>query len=335
MYSLARRYLFHLDPETAHDRTIRMLAGVQGMHLERLLGAGPGGIPREVMGLTFPNPVGLAAGLDKDGRCIDAFGALGFGFLEVGTVTPRPQPGNPKPRLFRLVEHEGIINRMGFNNGGVDALVERAGKRRYRGILGINIGKNFDTPLEQAHEDYLAALARVYATADYVAVNISSPNTAGLRKLQGPEALGGLLKLLREERDRLAREQNRTVPVAIKIAPDLSAGEIETMGGLLVDHGMDGVIATNTTIGREGVEGHARAGEQGGLSGIPVRDRSTEVIRRLAEVLQGRLPIIGAGGIFHPDDAREKFDAGASLIQIYTGFIYRGPPLVRALVAAG
>lgn len=280
------------------------------------------------MGLTFPNAVGLAAGLDKNGTCIDPLAALGFGFIEIGTVTPRPQPGNPKPRLFRLPAAQAIINRFGFNNDGVDALVENVKKAKYRGILGINIGKNFDTPIENATDDYLICLRKVYAYASYVAVNISSPNTKNLRQLQDAEALNNLLAALKREQAALAKTYGKYVPIALKIAPDLKPEQISEIADLLLKHRMDAVIATNTTLSREGVEGLPNAQETGGLSGAPVRDKSTEVIRQLSTILQNEIPIIGVGGVLSGADAREKIAAGASLVQLYSGLVYQGPELV-------
>ena len=281
------------------------------------------------MGLQFPNAVGLAAGLDKNGAYIDPLASLGFGFVEVGTVTPRPQPGNPKPRLFRLPDAQGIINRFGFNNDGVDVLVENVRKAKYRGILGINIGKNFDTPIERATEDYLICLRKVYAHASYISVNISSPNTKNLRQLQDAEALHGLLAALKLEQGKLAEQHSKYVPIALKIAPDLEPEQIREIADLLLKHRIDGVIATNTTLSRDSVQGLPYASEAGGLSGAPVKAKSTEVIRQLATILAGEIPIIGVGGILCGEDAQEKLDAGASLVQLYSGLIYRGPELVR------
>jgi dihydroorotate dehydrogenase len=286
------------------------------------------------MGLEFRNPVGMAAGMDKNGAHIDALGALGFGFIEVGTVTPRPQPGNPRPRLFRLPEAGAIINRMGFNNDGVDALVENVKRARWDGVLGINIGKNFDTPVERAADDYLACLRKVYPHAGYVAVNISSPNTPGLRSLQNTGELKALLAALRQEQQELADRHGRHVPLAVKIAPDLEPAQVESIARLLMKSGVDAVIATNTTISREGVEKLPHAGESGGLSGAPLRSRSLRVIRELAAALDGALPIIGVGGIASGQDARDAVAAGASLVQVYTGLIYRGPGLVPEIAKA-
>ncbi len=331
-YSLARYCLFKLDPELAHELTIKQLSLLGGTPLDILFRQRVPSRPVEVMGLTFDNPVGLAAGLDKDGECIDAFGAMGFGFIEVGTVTPRPQPGNDKPRLFRVIPAEGIINRMGFNNKGVDNLVENVKKSRYKGIIGINIGKNKDTPIEQGKDDYLICMDKVYAHAGYIAVNISSPNTPDLRQLQYGAALDELLAALKQRQLELAAKHNKYVPLTVKIAPDLSAEEIRQIADSLVKNKIDGVIATNTTLEREMIFDLPHANEAGGLSGRPLQARSTEVIRQLAECLQGQLPIIGVGGIDGALAAREKLQAGAKLVQVYSGFIYKGPPLVRDIV---
>ncbi|MBI5751116.1 MAG: quinone-dependent dihydroorotate dehydrogenase [Hydrogenophilales bacterium] len=334
-YCLARQLLFSLDPETAHDLTIHGLAGAARTGLLGLaLPALPECAPRTVMGISFPNPLGLAAGLDKNGECIEGMAALGFGFIEIGTVTPRPQPGNPKPRLFRLPEANAIINRMGFNNHGVDHLIENVKRSNYRGVLGINIGKNFDTPIENAADDYVTCLRKVYPHAGYVTVNISSPNTQNLRALQGADELDALLARLKQEQTQLADRHGKYVPFALKIAPDLDDAQIQTIAERLIQHKIDAVIATNTTIGREGVAGLAHAEETGGLSGAPVKAKSTAVIRALHQKLDGALPIIGVGGIMNGADAREKIDAGASLVQIYTGLIYRGPDLVAEAVQA-
>jgi dihydroorotate dehydrogenase len=286
------------------------------------------------MGLEFPNAVGLAAGMDKNGDCIEGMAALGFGFLEIGTVTPKAQPGNPKPRMFRLVEQQAVINRLGFNNKGVDYLIEQVKARRSRVILGINIGKNLSTAVENALEDYLIGLRKVYVHADYITVNISSPNTPGLRKLQTVEYLGELLGGLALERQKLEQEHGRRVPLAVKIAPDLEAEDIAPLVEQLVKTKADAVIATNTTLSRVGVETSPLANEAGGLSGKPLLAKSTETVARLAEVLKGELPIIACGGIFSAEDARRKLEAGASLVQIYSGFIYRGPALVREIAEA-
>ena len=327
LYSLARSALFKLDPEVAHDLALKSLsalgrgAGVMGSPATR-------GEAARVMGLDFPNRVGVAAGLDKNGQYIDALAALGFGFIEVGTVTPRPQPGNDKPRLFRLVEHEALINRLGFNNDGVEALMANVSKAQYRGILGINIGKNFDTPVERAVDDYLVCLEAVYAQASYVTVNISSPNTEGLRDLQSAGRLDELLAAIMARGEALAARQKKRRPIAVKVAPDLGGREIDAIAELAVKHGVDAIIATNTTVARDNVASHPLAAEAGGLSGRPLFKRSTAVLARFAKVLQGRVPLVGVGGIFTGDDARAKIDAGASLVQVYTGFIYEGPALI-------
>jgi dihydroorotate dehydrogenase len=329
MFQLLRPALFALDPETAHHATIDGLRTAQCLGLTSLMFKRPAADPRTVMGLTFPNPVGLAAGLDKNGEVIDGLAAFGFGFIEIGTVTPRAQPGNPKPRMFRLPQAQGIINRMGFNNEGVDALVANVKRAKFKGILGINIGKNADTPIEKAADDYLIGLRKVYAHASYVAINISSPNTKNLRQLQGGDELDALLAQLKAEQEKLAQQQGKYVPLAVKIAPDLDADQIKNIAALLIKHRIDGVIATNTTLSREGVEGLPHGNEAGGLSGAPVRDKSTAIIRQLSVELHGALPIIGVGGILSAEDAVSKIRAGADVVQIYTGLIYRGPELVR------
>lgn len=332
-YSLLRPLLFKLDPETAHHVSLSGLSLLAQLGPLNPLKAKFAGNPREVMGIHFPNPVGLAAGLDKDGICIDGLGALGFGFLEIGTVTPRAQPGNPRPRLFRIPEAEAIINRMGFNNHGADALVSNVRAAKYTGVLGINIGKNKDTPVEEALEDYRIGLQKVYGDASYVTVNISSPNTPGLRSLQSGSHLEGLIQGLMAEREKLAVQHGKVVPIAVKIAPDLEPTEIESIAGCLVSFGVDAVIATNTTSSREGVRQWPHGDETGGLSGRPVSEASTQVVAALSRHLGGRIPIIACGGIFSLEDAARKLDAGASLIQIYSGFIYRGPHLVQELVS--
>ncbi|MDF7648008.1 MULTISPECIES: quinone-dependent dihydroorotate dehydrogenase [Pantoea] len=332
LYPIVRPALFKLDPERAHELTFQQLRFISGTPLEGLIRQSLPSRPVNCMGLTFPNALGLAAGLDKNAECIDAFGSMGFGFVEVGTVTPRPQPGNDKPRMFRLVEAEGIINRMGFNNHGVDHLVENVKKARFKGILGINIGKNKDTPVEQGKDDYLICMEKVYAHAGYIAINISSPNTPGLRTLQYGEALDDLLSAIKLKQKELQERHLKYVPVAVKIAPDLSEEELIQVADSLVRHEIDGVIATNTTLDRALVAGLKYADEMGGLSGRPVQSRSTEVIRRLSLELQGRLPIIGVGGIDSLVSAREKIAAGATLVQIYSGFIYKGPGLIKDIV---
>lgn len=332
-YCLIRPFAFALDPETAHELTFTGLKTLQRLGLVPAYRPQCAGAVR-VMGLDFPNRVGLAAGLDKNGEAIDALANWGFGFVEIGTVTPRPQPGNPKPRLFRLPEAEGIINRMGFNNHGVDALIENVKAAKYRGILGINIGKNFDTPIERAADDYLACLDKVYPHASYVTVNISSPNTKNLRQLQGESELDALLGALKARQQTLAQRHGRYVPLALKIAPDLDRAQILAIADALRRHRIDAVIATNTTLSRQGVE-HLRYGnEGGGLSGAPLFDKSTAVVRHLATALAGELPIIAAGGIMDGAKARAKLDAGAALVQVYSGLIYRGPKLVAECVDA-
>ena len=331
-YALIRPLVFALDAERAHDLTLGLLA------IGGSLGFAPstpaGGAPVEVMGLEFPNRVGLAAGLDKNGTAVDGLSRLGFGFLEVGTVTPRPQPGNPKPRLFRLVEQQAIINRMGFNNAGIDALLAKLRHVRYRGILGINIGKNFDTPIEQAVEDYLICLDKTYAVASYITVNVSSPNTRNLRQLQGASELDALLGALKTRQAALADQHGKYVPLALKIAPDLDQRQIANIADALRRHRLDAVIATNTTIGRAGVEESPLAAEAGGLSGSPLFEKSTAVVRSLAKALAGELPIIAAGGITSGARARAKLEAGAALVQVYSGLVFRGPQLVRECIDA-
>lgn len=333
-YPFIRRLLFRLDPETSHELTLDLLGAAARLKLLPLFVPPRVVKPVRVMGLEFPNAVGLAAGLDKNGDCIDGLAALGFGFLELGTVTPRPQPGNPRPRLFRLTERQAIINRMGFNNRGVDYLIERVRQARYKGVLGINVGKNADTPVDKATDDYLIGMRKVYPYASYITVNVSSPNTPGLRTLQFGDALRQLVESVKNEQRLLAAEHGRYVPVAFKIAPDMSDEEVRLVAQTLLEFQVDGVIATNTTLSREGVKGLPHAAEQGGLSGAPLRDISTRVVRVLAESLQGRIPIIAVGGILDAAAAVEKIDAGASLVQIYSGLIYRGPALVREAAEA-
>jgi dihydroorotate dehydrogenase len=327
-YGLARALLFTLDPETAHDVTLQALAGAHAIGVGRALHPRLPDDPVRLMGLTFPNPVGLAAGLDKDGAFVGPLAELGFGAIEVGTVTPRPQPGNPRPRLFRLPQAGALINRLGFNNDGVEALVARVRAGRPPVPLGINLGKNADTPIERAADDYAQALAAVYPYAAYVAINISSPNTRELRSLQGSGELDGLLRRLTGERARLADRTGRRVPIAVKIAPDLAEADLRRIADALVAHGLDAVIATNTTVARDTVAHCAEAQQAGGLSGRPLFAPSTQIVRMLAQHLQGALPIIGVGGIFCGSDAVEKLRAGASLVQLYTGLVYRGPGLI-------
>ncbi len=334
MFSLFRPALFRLDPEVAHRLALRGLGFLHSSGLSGFVAPHIPDDPRIVMGLAFRNPVGLAAGLDKNGDCIDGLAALGFGSLEIGTVTPLPQPGNTKPRLFRLPRANAIINRMGFNNDGVDALIANVKRAQYRGILGINIGKNAATPIENAADDYLACLRKVYEHAGYITINISSPNTKNLRHLQDADALSKLLGLLKAEQQKLADTHGKYVPIVLKIAPDLEAGQIIQISRLLMNHRIDGVIATNTTVSRDGVGDLPHGTESGGLSGAPVRSRSTAVIRQLAAELRGALPIIGVGGILSGADAAEKITAGASLVQLYSGLIYRGPALVGEACAA-
>jgi len=331
-YPAIRKVLFQFDAETIHELTIKGLKSTGKSPLNAFYKQAVQDKPVTVMGINFPNPVGLAAGLDKNGECINAFAAMGFGFVEVGTVTPRPQPGNDKPRIFRLPEANAVINRMGFNNKGVDYLVSQVQSANFKGVLGINIGKNKDTPEENAKDDYIHCMRKVYNFATYITVNISSPNTPGLRSLQYGEALNELLSALKAEQKVLADQYDKYVPVAVKIAPDLTAEEVQSIAKSLIDNNIDGVIATNTTLSREGVEGLEFGTEQGGLSGQPVKEKSTQVIKLLSEALDNKLPIIGVGGIASSDDANEKLVAGASLVQVYTGFIYQGPPLVKEIV---
>lgn len=332
LYPLIRSALFSLDPEDAHSFTLSSLDVAHVLGLLKLLPRAQGK-PVHIMGIDFPNAVGLAAGLDKDGAHIKALGNLGFGFLEIGTVTPRPQQGNPKPRLFRIPQAEAIINRMGFNNRGVDNLVRNVEMSGFKGVLGINIGKNKDTPNEHAVDDYLACLDKVYARASYVTVNISSPNTQNLRELQKDEALDALLSAIKLRQSELAQQHGKYVPIALKIAPDLDDAQVAAISALLMMHRIDAVIATNTTIARDAVANLPNAAEAGGLSGAPVRAASTRVVTSLAHHLKNEVPIIGVGGILRGDDAAEKIAAGASLVQLYSGLIYRGPELVRECVS--
>ena len=336
VFALIRPLLFALDPETAHHLSLRILHGVT-----RLPGAScglralsrPPALPVQLLGLSFPNPVGLAAGLDKEACCARAFHAMGFGFVELGTVTPKPQPGNPRPRLFRLTHHEAILNRMGFNSGGLDTFLANLRQQKKHGLIGINLGKNKDTPQEQATEDYLTGLRAVYTYADYVTINISSPNTPGLRALQDETALNTLLAALKAEQTRLTAQHQRHVPLALKIAPDLEDAAIDGIARLLLRHHIDAVIATNTTLARPGLADEPLAAEAGGVSGRPLRAQSTHVIRRLFATLRGKIPIIGVGGVFSADDAWEKMLAGADLVQIYSAFIYQGPAVIERIVA--
>ena len=336
-YSLLRPWLFSIDPEKAHNLTLSNMDRAQRWGLLERLVSKPINDPQTLCGIDFPNPVGLAAGLDKDGKHIDALAALGFGFLEIGTVTPRPQPGNPKPRMFRLPQAQGIINRMGFNNDGVDACVARVRRSQFwqsGGVLGLNIGKNASTPIEEASRDYILAMEAVYEISTYITVNISSPNTKNLRALQGEEMLRELLGSLDEARKRLSDRYGVRKPLFLKIAPDLDHGDINLIADLLLEFGIDAVIATNTTISRDTVKGMEFGEEAGGLSGAPVRNASNIVIKALKARLGNQLPIIGVGGIMSGADAREKIMAGASLVQLYSGLIYRGPDLVKECATA-
>ena len=330
-YALARPFLFGLDAETAHELTLASLARIQHTPLVFTIAQPRVSDPVTVAGLRFPNRLGLAAGLDKNGRCIDGFGAMGFGFIEVGTVTPKPQPGNPKPRIFRLPEANALINRLGFNNEGLAAFIANVKRARFRergGILGLNIGKNAATPIERAVDDYLTCLDGVYPHADYVTVNISSPNTKNLRALQSDAALDGLLGAIRERDAVLAQEHGRRVPIFVKIAPDLDEAQVDAIAASVVKSGMAGIVATNTTITRDAVKHLAHGEEIGGLSGAPVFEASNRVIRQLRARVPRRMPIIGVGGVMSGANAVAKIAAGADLVQIYTGFIYRGPALV-------
>jgi dihydroorotate dehydrogenase len=336
-YSLARPFLFGLDAETAHDLTLQSLARLQGTPAKWAWCNGFTDDPVELAGLRFPNRVGLAAGLDKNARCIDAFGGMGFGFVEVGTVTPKPQPGNPKPRVFRLREASALINRLGFNNDGLEAFIGNVKRSTFRSqgrLLGLNIGKNAATPIEKATCDYIVCLEGVYPHADYVTVNISSPNTANLRSLQGDEALDGLLSAIARQRAQLAQQHGRRVPVFVKIAPDLDEAQVAVIAATLKRHHMDGVIATNTTVSRAAVQGLPHAEEAGGLSGAPLLEASNRVISQLRQALGPGFPIIGVGGILSAEDAVSKIRAGADVVQIYTGLIYKGPALVDQVAKA-
>ena len=335
LYPVVRKLLFLLKPETAHTVSLRLMDVANKLGLLKLFLGKPIKAPVTVMGIEFLNPVGLAAGLDKNGEHIDALATCGFGFVEIGTVTPRAQPGNPQPRLFRLEVDEAIINRMGFNNHGVESLINNVKRSQRRCVLGINIGKNRDTSLENAVDDYLSALTQVYAYADYVTINISSPNTPGLRDLQHGEELEKLLSSLKQEQSRLEGVHGKYVPLTVKIAPDLDDTEIAELAQTFIKLKIDGVIATNTTNTREGLHDQNQAGEQGGLSGRPLRQMSDHVLEKLVAELDGKIPVIAAGGVFSADDARRKMQLGASLVQVYTGFIYQGPPLVRDCAGVG
>jgi len=334
VYSLARPFLFCLDAERAHDLALLSIEAAYRAGLNPLLAAKPAALPTQVFGLHFANPVGLAAGLDKNGAHIDALAALGFGFVEVGTTTPRAQAGNPQPRMWRLPEHRAVINRLGFNNDGVEALVRNVERARYNGVLGINIGKNKDTPNERATEDYLFCLERVYARASYITVNISSPNTQGLRDLQEEETLKRFVGTLREAQERLSAQHGTRKPMLLKIAPDLSEAELDGIAQVLLAARIDGVICTNTTIDRGAIAGATHAEEAGGLSGKPLFEKATSVLRGMAKRLGAKIPLIGVGGILSGADAAAKIAAGASLVQFYSGMIYRGPGLIRESVEA-
>ena len=333
MYSLIRKALFLTDPETAHGLALESLRLGHGVGATDVLFKN-GGQPLTVMGLEFPNAVGMAAGMDKNGDYIDALGSVGFGFIEVGTVTPRPQPGNPRPRVFRLEKANAMINRLGFNNKGVDHLVRQAKKRKFKGILGINISKNFDTPMEQTADDYLVCLEKVYPHADYITINVSSPNTKGLRDLQGSEQLNDLLSVINSRRQQLAYEYEKRVPLVVKVAPDLEEREIPEIASVVVANEFDGLIATNTTISRQAVKGMRFANEQGGLSGAPLMDKANQVLAAFRAALPAKVALIGTGGITDGADAAEKVRLGADLVQFYTGFVYRGPDLVSDSVRA-
>jgi dihydroorotate dehydrogenase len=335
MYSLARPFLFGFEPERAHALGLGALEAAYRTGMSGLFASRPQPLPTKAFGLTFPNPVGLAAGLDKNGAHIDALLALGFGFIEVGTVTPMPQTGNVRPRMFRLPQHDAVINRLGFNNEGVDALVRNVSRaKRTGGLLGINIGRNKTVPNESAEYDYLYCMERVYPLADYITVNISSPNTAGLRELQEEQALRRLVGTLREAQERLGAQHGKRVPMLVKVAPDLSDDDIEAVARVLGDLGVDGVVATNTTVSRIAIQPHPLARESGGLSGAPLMDKSTAVLRMLRTRLPDHIPLIGVGGILSGADAAKKMAAGAALVQTYTGLIYRGPQLITECVDA-
>lgn len=330
-FDLAKKFMFSRDPEWAHDFALNNLSRFANTPLSLAWKQTVPNKPVELLGMTFPNPVGLAAGLDKNGRCIDGFSQMGFGFIEIGTITPLAQPGNDKPRIFRLPEKNAIINRMGFNNGGVDALVENVKAANYKGILGINIGKNKDTPNEKGHEDYVKCMHKVYQYADYITVNISSPNTPGLRDLQFGDSLTILLSAVKEAQLSLQVIHGKYVPILVKIAPDMDDIAISQVVDCIVTQGMDGIIATNTTLSREAVKGLEHANEMGGLSGDPVREMSTNVIKKIRNI-NATIPIIGVGGVDGPQAAQEKLDAGANLVQIYSNFIYQGPKLIKDIV---
>lgn len=331
LFDLAKKFMFSRDAEWSHNFALNNLRRFANTPLNMIWKQRVEDKPVDILGLTFPNPVGLAAGLDKNGECIEAFGQMGFGFVEIGTVTPVGQPGNPKPRIFRLPEQNAIINRMGFNNHGVDNLIENVRNANYNGILGINIGKNKDTPNEEGHLDYVKCMQKVYEYADYITVNISSPNTPGLRDLQFGDSLTLLLSSVKEQQLALQQQHNKYVPVLVKIAPDMDSVAIEQVVDCIVTEGMDGIIATNTTLSRDAVKGLEHAEQAGGLSGDPVTDMSTQVIKQIRQINQD-IPIIGVGGIGNAAKAKEKLDAGANLVQVYTNFIYQGPKLIKDIV---
>ncbi len=332
-YKIARPILFRLDAERAHDLTLRGLRIAQRMGITSFLSPGHSKEPVKLMGLNFPNRVGLAAGLDKSGNCVAGFGSMGFGFVEVGTITPVAQEGNPRPRLFRVREHEAIINRMGFNNPGIETALDNIQKSRkgFEGILGINIGKNKKTPNENALDDYLHCFRKSYTHADYIAVNVSSPNTSGLRELQTPKFARELLSPIMDEREKLKEQTGKSVPVAVKIDPDMGTDQIKELSELFIELELDAIIATNTTVSRDSINDHRLSTETGGLSGSPLNEKSNEVIAKLHTELKDKVPIIGVGGINSKEDAQEKLSAGASLVQIYTGLIYQGPSLIKEL----
>ena len=339
MYRLFRNLLFKLDAETSHDLALGTLSRIGNQSvsyhiIQKLLSSPVLNQPRTVMGIDFPNPVGLAAGLDKQGTCANIFHALGFGWTEMGTVTPLPQPGNPKPRMFRLQSHQALINRMGFNSIGLDAFLENIQKTRTGIIKGINIGKNAATPMSNADQDYITGLQKVYSCADYVAINISSPNTKNLRDLQDDASLDNLLGLLDEERQKLADQWGRRVPLVLKIAPDITTAQIESIARLSRKHHIDGIAATNTTVERDRVSDHPFSSEAGGLSGVPLDQKATQIIQDLYNNLQGEIALIGVGGIHDTQSAKDKLDAGADLLQVYTGFIYKGPALIKQVLRA-
>ena len=335
MYKFLRDILFCLPAEAAHDVALRAIKVGDDLGASALFAANTVGkaVPKRVMGIDFPHIVGLAAGLDKNADYVDALSSMGFGFIEVGTLTPRPQPGNPKPRMFRLKSEQGIINRLGFNNKGIDHACENIAKLRNRGVLGINIGKNFDTPVEQANQDYIYSLRRAYQLSDYITVNVSSPNTPGLRNLQFGDEFNSLLDELKEEQARLHAQYKSYTPIVVKLAPDMEEEQIASCCGSLLSREFDGVIATNTTLDRSLVASHSYAHEAGGLSGAPLSEKSCEVLKCIKAEVGERMPIIGVGGIMSATDAKKRLDAGADLLQIYTGFIYKGPPLIEQILS--